>query len=370
MIVGGGIAAGVPFTLGSLTRIVIVDPPTIADSLAFQRTQTGVEVITMGTNSFPTATEKLQVVGGLISDTGAHDNVLIGRGAAAQQLANARNTVIGTGAVVSGGVNALENVVIGFNAIMNQGVGNCVIIGQNFTFGATAPAGSLVAIGSGIIVNNSASGPVIGAGATAQGAGVLIGNQGSTGAFNNYVAIGRSVDVQANGATAVGDNTTVSAGHSASVVLGRDATSLAANSFIVGAINQRIGLVLIGEGDTQDPPSDVTYRNTNATGNNVSGAVEIHIASRGTGNAIGGGFRWQVAITPAAAAGTLQSLQTVLEITTAAGTAADPHLRWTGTNGAGAAVGTLTNAPHAGNPDVWITLYANGVAVGVPAWNI
>lgn len=37
-------------------------------------------------------------------------------------------------------------------------------------------------------------------------------------------------------------------------------------------------------------------------------------------------------------------------------------------NGAGAAVGTLNNAPAAGNPTKWVTINDNGVARQVPAW--
>lgn len=37
-------------------------------------------------------------------------------------------------------------------------------------------------------------------------------------------------------------------------------------------------------------------------------------------------------------------------------------------NGAGAAVGTLTNAPVAGNPTKWITINDNGTTRYIPAW--
>lgn len=38
------------------------------------------------------------------------------------------------------------------------------------------------------------------------------------------------------------------------------------------------------------------------------------------------------------------------------------------TNGAGAAVGTLTNAPSAGNPAFWLPVFINGVQRFIPAW--
>lgn len=37
-------------------------------------------------------------------------------------------------------------------------------------------------------------------------------------------------------------------------------------------------------------------------------------------------------------------------------------------NGAGAATGTLTNAPAAGNPTKWITINDNGTTRYIPAW--
>ncbi len=38
------------------------------------------------------------------------------------------------------------------------------------------------------------------------------------------------------------------------------------------------------------------------------------------------------------------------------------------TNGAGAAMGTITNAPAAGNPTKWIGINDNGVIRQIPAW--
>ena len=38
------------------------------------------------------------------------------------------------------------------------------------------------------------------------------------------------------------------------------------------------------------------------------------------------------------------------------------------TNGAAAAVGTLTNAPAAGNPTKWIAIDDNGTTRQIPAW--
>jgi hypothetical protein len=39
------------------------------------------------------------------------------------------------------------------------------------------------------------------------------------------------------------------------------------------------------------------------------------------------------------------------------------------TNGAGAATGTLTNAPTSGNPAFWMPIIINGTTYYIPAWS-
>lgn len=60
---------------------------------------------------------------------------------------------------------------------------------------------------------------------------------------------------------------------------------------------------------------------------------------------------------------TLGGVLTVPGVTTAALTSTG-----TFTSGAGAQVGTLTNAPAAGNPTTWIKIVDNGVTRFIPAW--
>jgi hypothetical protein len=64
-----------------------------------------------------------------------------------------------------------------------------------------------------------------------------------------------------------------------------------------------------------------------------------------------------------AAAATFSGALTVPGVTTAALTSTG-----TFTSGAGAQVGTLTNAPAAGNPTTWIKVIDNGVTRYIPAW--
>jgi hypothetical protein len=52
------------------------------------------------------------------------------------------------------------------------------------------------------------------------------------------------------------------------------------------------------------------------------------------------------------------------------GTTNDPGLIMTGlANFAGAAIGTLTNSPSAGNPTIWVQVSVNGVYYKLPLWS-
>ncbi len=373
IIVGGGIQAGSPFTLGSLTRIVNTDPPTIADSIAVQRTQGGTQVLTVGLVSatdWPLAntyTERLQTVGGFISDTGAaNDNVLIGRGAAALIAADARNVVIGRLAKANGGPASSENVVIGYNIDLSaRDIGSAVIIGAGNVVGASFPAATTI-VGANNTANNAFAGPGIGTGSSWQGSGVGIGNQQAISAVNNWVGVGRSVHVDATGQTVVGDNARGQAGHDNSITLGRNALSIAANSVTVGALNVGITTVLIGEGDTVAAPANVLHRHTDASGADAQGGIVRIRASIGTGNAATQGrISFQVG-TPGASGSTPQTPTTTLQIRPPSTNGAS--VNFIGTSGAGAAAGTLLNAPTAGNPTDWIPVLFNGNVRYLPAW--
>jgi len=370
IIVGaGGIGAGTPFELGSLLQIVQVNPPFASNSLAFERTQVATKVITFGTGdtsaSWPlpnTFTERVQIVGGLITDTGAtggvqHDNVIVGRGATAFQGVNARNVVIGTSASSPNNAAAVENVIIGFNNALTQGVGSCVWIGTNISMGVNFPA-TVIAIGNLISLNNAASGPVIGQACTVQGAGAAYGNQISTSAVNNWVVVGRASQANADGATVLGDNTR--GDHANTVTIGRNARSLVANGLVIGGLNVGIRTVLIGDGDTLSGYPGLTYRHTNADpaiANDPAGTVTI-TASRGVGNSGGvaaGSLLLQTG-TIVGAGNALQAAATRLAILPTTALAAAPILSFLGyTDGAAAAaLPAIINAPLARQPIAYI----------------
>lgn len=380
IILGGGIGKGSPFTLGSLLRVSNVTPPTAADSEAFQRTQGGVEVITVGTpwTKPNTLTEKLQVVGGLIADSGAtHQNFLGGELASVALSANLRNVCIGFQAQCnnSGGggatVNTSLNVVIGPNTFttngLTQGVGSCVFVGGDIVQGNSFPGGSLVAIGYAVDVNVAPTGPIVGAAAVGRGQGCAFGNfAGAQGNFNNWVCVGHSANINAANAMALGDGAQSS--FTTSIALGRNATTLVANQLVVGGANLEINNVLIGGGDTSATPTSLTWRNTDASGTDVGGGVMTIIASRGTGNAAAttaGKIVFQTG-TPGASGTGLQAAATRLEILTRQN-ANGAAVNFVATNSPGAAVGTLNNAPTAGDPE-WVPVLFNGNLRFMPVW--
>lgn len=370
VIVGGGIQAGTPFNVGSLARIIDDDPPTIADSIAFQRTQGGREVITVGLQTgtdWPlpnTIAERLQVVGGLVSDTGSGaDNFLAGRGAIAPTTAAGRNVVIGTLAIVPAAGSGTENVIVGYNSSLQSGIGSSVVVGAGNQQGAAFATATTV-VGANNTFNNSFSGPGVGTGSSWQGANVGVGNQQSFSAVNNGIAVGRLAQLNANNGTALGDDTRVD--HATSIVMGRGGRSLVANSFIAGAQNLGITTVHFGEGDTIAAPASVTYRHTNASGTDAQGGNVAVVASRGTGNAATqGAIQFQTG-TPGASGAALQAAATRLEIRPAGTNGA--AVNFIGTSGAGAGAGTLANAPTAGDPADWVPILFNGNVRYLPAW--
>lgn len=389
VIVSGGIAAGVPFTLGSLTQISSTDPPEIADSVAFQRTQGGIEVITMFDGSWPlvnTFDEQLQVVGGIISDTGAtggvaHLNTIMGEGALAQQLANARNVVIGstnTGGPTQaqGNANLTDNVVIGAGAAVGgtNTLGNNVVIGANarYAYSAGVQAGNNVIIGSSITVANFFDGVIIGGSAIISAAagstGVFIGRQvqGSN-AVANIVAIGNAARVDASSTIALGDGARARA--AVSIAIGRNADATVANGMVVGGQNVGIFDYLWGEGLLSGGASpDQLWHYSGSQGTDTPGADIVFRASIGTGNANTKGSIIFATGTPGATGVGGQTAANRLAVRTPQGSFSAAVDFLNTTDAAGAAAGTLTNAPTAGDPTRWLPVLIDGVEHYIPCW--
>lgn len=254
-------------------------------------------------------------------------------------IANGDNSVvIGSGAVSSAAsTNAM---VFGTGA---QGAGtDIVVIGTNAsTFGANTGA---VIIGFGAFTNISNTGVV------------AIGQDARTGpGATDGIAIGRFSASQADAAISIGE-TTIAAGIG-SIAFGSDANAQGVGSIAIGdgALTNNVAAtnaVAIGVGAT------ATHANAVALGDGaVSSAVDQITLGRGV----------LVEVVPGAD-GTV-TLGSAARGWEAVFVSADNSYRASGqTSGAGASLGTLTNAPSAGNPAFWLRVVINGVNHFIPAW--
>jgi co-chaperonin GroES (HSP10) len=361
-----------------------------------------------------------------LTTTDIHDMVAVGDGIAANQSTAIFNksVVIGSKAGVASGAHLTaglqRNVIIGSNALSAyQGaaggeggldaVTDSVIIGDS---AATALVNSqVVAIGSG--TGNLAQGSVaIGYLAAANGQGdVMIGasvtaGQADTVAIGNGVsAVGFGCTIVGNGSRTAARSTTIvgqaciatgeentligqslSAPGNATVVIGAGSHFATGDSNIVigwaagsdeatatgdilifesryggvrkGAMfaDMLAGNVVLGK---SAPGTDRTWGSTGAGTQNV----KLLNGTKGTGNPVGGGYFY-------VAAGVLHWVDTAGVDSALSLGAGGVMLNSsvTLTNAAGAAAGTLTNAPTVGNPSKWITINDNGTVRKIPTW--
>lgn len=373
---GAGIAAGTPFTVGTIPKVLVAGSnPSLDDSVITQGVAGVGTQIRINNAAFPAATEQLQVLGGAIFDsTGStaaspHDSVLIGRGAASRAVLNARNVVIGTLASSNAGVNSTLNTVIGYSAIVTVDQGSSVVIGAGGGINWTQTAGAAVLIGSGAAAIQF-PGVAIGCGITVLGSGTAVGNQLSTSAVNNYCVYGRSAQVNADGQTVVGDGARGVAGHTTSIALGRNTFTSAANQFAVGGgSGLQISQVLIGAGDTQAGGQAVLHRHTNGSGADNAAANIQFQAGLSTGNSASAGRLQFLTGAPGASSSTVQTGTVQFSILPSAGGAGAPNVRWDNvTNGAGALAGTLGNSPVLGDPTFWLPVSIAGTVKYIPCW--
>jgi hypothetical protein len=382
------------------------------------------------TDPQPAATEVLRISGGMIVEpVGKSDWVTIGRG---QALAGANPTVaIGSniiaqsGQVVvgdsaNGGTNA-GTVCIGRNSNANGGSG--ISINGNVVVGGAAACvalqgqvnngtGSTVAIG-GILAGGSAdNGVLVGIGSTGAGFDqVVIGhNASASAAAAGGVAIGGAnggLAARSNGAGAIAvgfgaqaDNTgcivlgsSISGGstkatHDQCIVIGSGVNTSSPNMAFIGGPQTIINTMVVGSGFSRAGATPVTLQLTARTGaGNLAGSDFTLQSGPGVGNDLTAGFiSFKTPLT--AGAGVTQGMNTRMQVQpgggvlvsapdaagftlalTAFGGAAQPAVSITNlTNGAAAAVGTLNNAPVAGNPTFWVPFSINGVVRYCPFW--
>jgi|SRR5271170_348757 len=295
----------------------------------------------------------------LVSDS----SVILGQGIGAgfTGAGGASQTVIiGVGAV-NAAQQLLQSVVIGYRALGN-GTANApngtVAIGYEALFACqNGASNTCIGLSSGNAITTQSQNTFIG-NLTAGGGGggnTVIGYQSSAGSTNGTgIAIGSSLTVGADRAILIGNNS------SASVV-----DSFAVQSGFGGTYPLIFGIMATGGGTTASGNiilgSD-TARNLGGTpGTNM---LKLTNGTAATGAAItGGGYFYS-------SGGNLHWVDTggfdsVLSFGTGqVGSVTGVAL----TNNAAAAVGTITNAPAAGNPTKWAPFNDNGTIRNIPMW--
>lgn len=363
------------------------------------------------------ATDSLVIGRGAGVAAGATDGIAIGRGAtvgaaAVDSLAIGRGaSAVGAPAIAIGrtaSAPAINCISIGGTS---TNASAAVVIG--FSASATANGGSpqLIAIGTSASAGRSVGGIVslaIGASSVAREDDLVIGhgassNQGTASNGNTVVGHSATVNVSASFSTVIGRLSVVSAGvrsvivgsssntsATQCIILGSGISNSVANRCFIGGPSTDIQGLFIGAGTSIASPAARTVSFTVASGTNNAAGNITFAAARSTGNATPAQFVFTVG-TVGASGAVVQTAIDMLRLgdnVCIIGTA-DPGggtelLRVNGalrvnaatmiatstpfTDGAAAALGTLNNAPTAGDPTKWIPVDDNGTVRFIPAW--
>lgn len=381
IILGLGIAAGSPFTIGKYALIVATTPPAIADGRLGQLGDAEQSIVAPG-------------LGGVVRTFVMGEDVGVGPG-------NQDSIYIGANihGDPAGGVNSGNHqIIIGMD--INHTTGNtqdCVLIGFGMTFVSGGFCASSVHIGQGQTLGASGLGTLnsvaigatcqvrggqsvaIGAAAVVEGEGVAIGFRATTGTSGQGIAIGKDANVaggfqapiaiglqalaQSAFAIAIGHlanataDSAIAIGKSASVnflanciVLGRESLAALAGDFVVGnGVNFPTTRMMIGPlADTNATYGGLTWLLTrsNAGVDKVAPSFTM-IGGSNTGAAAGGKIQFETGTVGASGAGQQVTAQrfAILPSTGAAGAGGEILQFSNYTDGAAAGVQTFTNAP-------------------------
>jgi hypothetical protein len=392
IIIGGGINAGTPFTLGNLVYVSNINPAQLTTLPAQHRLDGSVQITAFANNlgAYPAvtgATETVRIQGGLIVLGAGTDTVQIGRAATAaanQSIVigataadgnqvgvvigfgaaqtNSAGIVIGPGANIGGNAGGSTGIAIGTNASAvnsGSGGGDSLAIGtsaiakqQDVVIGGSASSNiqnllgnSNVVIGFAAAVNvGQGAGVAIGSSsAVAAKAGVAVGQAATIGTGINNVAIGQAAKITGavTGVVVVGQGSVASS--AGVIMLGSGAVDLGTGVCQLGAPNTNVTTIVIGQGDTFATPNARVIRFTNASGlNSVAGGLTL-IAPLSTGNSTPGGITFQTGVAIGSGS-TLQTAATAMQLdgtTTATNTRL---LLYTVDTGTVQRVQTITNA--------------------------
>jgi len=300
IIVGGGVGAVAPFALNFIPFVSNTDPPSISTTDFLFVVPTGAtRGLIVGTDPDATATERLRITGGMITEGAGNESVLIGRGALAPSVG-----AVAIGRLAASGATA-SSVAIGNSASCVGGSGVAIkgTINSGGSFNSVAIAGT---------VTGTVNGSVAIGGSTAADGGIAIG-MGAAANGVAGIAIGFAVTVSPTGGIGIGGG--VGIGHTNSIMIGAGGT-FAAQQLNIGTNTSAlpINTVIVGHGsNTIGTPTGVLFRLTNSSGaDNAAGNYTVQ-PGISTGNAVAGDFRVDVGV-PGASSSVLQTVTTRLAV--------------------------------------------------------
>lgn len=295
-------------------------------------------------------------------------------------IASATTTTVMIGYNIMAGVTGFggsqSNVLIGSNILGNAGnnnsVSNSVMIGNNVGAGITGTAANNILIGAGAsTVAQGANNICIGSNATQTGGvstdqyNICIGQTAvSTGVLN--VVIGTNARTSALAAAQCGS---VSIGANAGASIPATANNILvieSSTTIGGGGGNAPSALMYGIFGTGNVILGTSVQGTNRDmgGTTTTNILKLLNGTVGNANPVGGGYFYVSGglLFWVDSSGTQSQLSESVQ-----GQLASSSLN-AFSNNAAAAVGTLTNAPVAGNPTKWIPINDAGTIRNVPAW--
>lgn len=397
----GGIAAGTPFVL---TRGLIVQQASPAVAFSARFGQVADAVLSFTAPGTSTLNSSL-VLGLLSDDAGRPGQIVYGPGLVPPADASTlRNVLVGQNMAPGAAVlNWTANIMIGGDHVgLVNTSGAVTAVGYDQTFskeGATFVT-NVVALGNSATAKGQ-SGVVVGSTSTVGQQSVSVGanitntrtqsvvvGQGGVANGNSGAGVGYGVNLdarcigvgfQADARTGDPNKSSIAIGYQATtggfstaIALGQQSAAGAANVIMIGHNDYYLTELHIGGGYGGDGTSrTLTLRSTEAGfGLNDSPGWNIRIDGPvNTGNNVAGGEIQFRSPTRVASGGTRQTVAERLAVVTGVATGGAPTIRIANQfSNPGAAVGTLNNAPTAGNPADWWEVRFNGNVRYIPLW--
>lgn len=268
IIVGGGIAAGAPATVGNLPQFSGANPPDLLIDSILRQTQSGTAAIIVGTTDpESTATETFRTAGGIISEGAGADSTILGRAAACAAFTS-QSIAIGYLARCGVTSNVGDSVVIGGASTLSSAATAygadtaTVIVGprNSVTSAAGSANGFTSIVGGGNTLTNTVGG-------TAQN-NVFIGANNTANAPNNLIVIGSSMTFanQSGNSVVIGHSMSITPAITYCVLIGEQVTVAGGNFHVL------IGRQAQKQGANGDYAVAVGYQ---AVVNNIDYAVAI-----------------------------------------------------------------------------------------------